>query len=131
MDVFNAFSAAVISGIWEIGQVKRATEVGDIYTTANSLDVIVEEAGDGRVHETPDADYLTTDTLIYAKPSQLPTLNPAALIGDYLLKNTETGQFYTIIGTDVGKNQENNQTEHIELWVRATEAIEDEEDASE
>lgn len=126
MDVFNAFPSAVISGVWEIGQIARATEVGDIYTTANSLDVIVEEASDGRTHETPDADYLTTDTLIYAKPSQLPTTNPAALIGDYLLKNTETGQFYTIIGADLGKNQENNQLEHTELWIRATEAIEDE-----
>lgn len=125
MDVFSAFSQAIVSGIWELGRVKRATEIGDTYTPVKALDVIVEEASDGELRNSPDADGITSDTLIYAKPSQLPTLNSAALIGDHLLKNTENEQYYAIIGADIGKNQENGTIEHVELWVRATEALED------
>lgn len=126
VNVFEAFPNAIISGIWEIGEVERASVVGDAYTTLNSLDVIVEEAADGNFHKTPDADDITNDTLVYAKPEQLPSLAPAKLTGDYLLKNAETGQFYDIIGADIGKNQETGEIEHVELWVRPTEAIENE-----
>lgn len=125
MDVFSAFPQAIASGTWELGQVQRATEVGDVYTPVSALDVIVEEASGGELRNSPNADGITSDTLIYAMPSQLPTLNSAALIGDYLLKNTETGQYYSIIGADIGKNQEDNVIEHVELWIRATEALED------
>lgn len=125
MDVFSLFPNGIVRDVWQIGSVLRGTVAGDVYAGNNYLDVIVEEASGGELRRTPDADGLTSDTLIYAKPNQLPTINQDALIADYMIKNTQTGQFYAIIGADIGKNQENGVIEHVELWVRATEALED------
>lgn len=125
MDVFSAFSHAIVSGVWEIGSVIKATERGDIYKKISGLDVIVEEETDITVNRSPNADYIQAGTLVYVKPSQLPTLTPAAISGKYLLKNTETNQIYSIKSTDIGKNQETGQIEHVELWIEPQEAIED------
>lgn len=125
MDVFSAFPQAIVSGVWEIGTVARATELGNVYTTLNSLDVIVDEESDTSIVETPDADYLETGTLLYVKPSQLPTLDSSALASDYLVKNTELGQIYRIKKAGIGKNQELGQIEHVELLIESMEALED------
>lgn len=125
MDVFSAFPNAIEENVWEIGTLGRATEIGDVYSAGNFIDVIVEEEATGDKHRTPNADSIFTDTLLYVRPDDLPTLDSAALCAGYLLKNTDTGQFYQIKAVDVGKNQENGQIEHIEMWIRPTEALDE------
>lgn len=121
MDVFSAFPNA-ITNEWELGQVQRATEVGDIFSSIGALSVIADEGSSASIHQSPNADDLSSDTMLFVQPLELPTTNPAELMASYIWYNNAEGQFYEIIDVGVGKNQETGAVEHIEMKLRQTEA---------
>lgn len=126
MDVFSAFPNAIISGLWEIGEMQRSTEVGMYYKKLNYIDVIIAEESLGGENQSPNADAISFGSLLYVRPSEMPTVNSSALIAGYLVKDGDTGQYYQITSVGIGKNQENGSIEHIELGIEPTEIVENE-----
>lgn len=126
MDVFKAFPNAVVSDVWQIGRLERNTEEGVRFISLGAKDVIVDEAAGGSYEASPQAAALETGTLLYAKAEQMPTMNPAALISDYLWENTEEGQIYAIIEAGIGKNQDTGVIEHVEFRISPKEVIDGE-----
>lgn len=120
MDVFSAFPHA-ISQDWELGEVQRATEVGDIYSPIGTMDAIVDAGDSASLHQSPNADGISSDTMLFVRPEQMPTTFPGELMASYAWYNTAEDQFYDIIDVWVGRNQENGQIEHLELKLRQTE----------
>lgn len=120
--VFSAFSNAIVSGVWQIGKVQRGTEVGTTVSQKTNLDVIVDDANSANLSQSPSADGLKTQTLIYAKPEQLPTLDTAALCAGYILVK-ENSQFYNITDCALAKNQHTGNLEHVEFLIEETEAL--------
>lgn len=121
MDVFETFPNGIVRNQWEIGQVERGTEVGNVFSNPVPCDVIVEEGTYDRSGRTPNADYQDSDMLLYARPEAMPTLNSAALAAGYYWHNTSTGQYYAIREASVGINQETGVIEHIEFLLKPTE----------
>lgn len=121
MDVFKAFPNA-ISYDWELGSVQKATEVGDVYECFGQIDVVVEVGSNTQTNMAPNADEIGSDTLLYARPEQMPTQNPNALAAGYIWYNTVEDQFYEITSVGVGSNLEKGTTEHFEFNLRQTEA---------
>lgn len=117
MTVFDAFPNALET--WTLYEKIENTEVGKTLGNSVELHVIVDEADEAHQNEAPDAPYIVADTLLYAKPSELPTLSPSALTGDYIASDGST--YYEILEAGLGKNQETGEIEHVELRVRATE----------
>lgn len=120
MDVFDAFPNAIISKIWEIGIVLRGTEVGTKFQAVGFVDVIVDEEVNGSLGTSPNAEGVSDDTLIYARPTDLPKVPIASFVGGYYWHNTETDTFYEIVQVGVGKNQEKGIVEHLEFKVQPT-----------
>lgn len=120
-DVFSAFPNAIVSSVWQIGQVQRGTEIGTTFEVVADLDVIVDEETDGDTMTSPSAEGLTTGTLLYCRPNQLPTLDTSVLIASYMVLNSDNEQYYAIEQAGVGKNQEAGVIEHVELRIRPTE----------
>lgn len=121
MNVFSAFPEAVTAGVWQICELVQNTEVGKTIGDMIDLDVIEDEVNNVYQNRTPDADYSKSDTLLYVKPTQLPTLKSAKLAAGYLCYNTDEETYYEIREVGIGKNQENGTVEHVELRIRATE----------
>lgn len=121
MDVFNAFPNAIVSGVWQIGTLEHDTDVGTNFAKLNDLDVIVDEIAIAEREMSPNPDELVSDTLLYAQPSQLPTLNASALVAGVMLYNSEQDLYYTIENVGIGKNQETREIEHVELLIKPTE----------
>lgn len=123
MTVFEAFPRAIITGTWQLGQLKR-TAVGKEFKVRRNIDVIVDEAVSGDLTNSPSADGTIADTLLYARPEQIGTANMAKIVGDYMVYNRKTRDYYEIINAGLGKNQEKGIIEHIELLIRATDVAE-------
>lgn len=123
MDVFEAFPAAVVSGVWQIAAYQHGGIVGSVWDAENAtdLDVIVDEGDNSDINSAPNAEPLDADLLLYVKPSQLPTTNPRALAAGYLLYDSENDDYFAVIDASLGKNQETGELEHIELLLRQTE----------
>lgn len=123
MDVFEAFPAAVVSGVWQIAAYQRGGILGAVWDGENAtdLDVIVDEGDNSDINSAPNTEPLDADLLLYVKPGQLPTTNPRALAAGYLLFDSENEDYFAIIDTSLGKNQETGELEHIELLLRQTE----------
>lgn len=130
MDVFKAFPAAIISDDWKLGQLVENTEVGKLWKDLGFKSVIVDEVADGELDRSPSAEGITSDTLIYAKPEEMPTSNVAEFIASYYWYQESADQYYRIIEVGVGKNQEAGVVEHIEFRVRPTELAGEVEDES-
>lgn len=111
--IFKAFPRAIISGKWELGEIKHGTVVGDEFKKIADVDVIVDEGANSDNDQTPEL--ITSDLLVYARPEQLPTLNVNKLIASYGLRDKETGTTYLIDDAGIGKNQETGAIEHVEL----------------
>lgn len=126
MDVFEAFPKAIISGLWEIGTIARGTEIGKVFTPVAMCDVIVEEGVYDVTDRSPSAEYQDSDTLLYAMPGQMPTLDTAVLANGYVWHNTGNDLYYEIRECSQGKNQATGEVEHIEFLLRPTEVAEDE-----
>lgn len=120
-DVFKAFSGAIISDDWKLGELVENTEVGKLYKDLGFKAVIVDEGAGGELNRSPNAEGISSDTLIYAKPSEMPTGNVAEFISSYYWYQVSAEQFYRIIEVGVGKNQDAGVVEHIEFRVRPTE----------
>lgn len=121
MDVFKAFPAAIISDDWKLGQLIENTEVGKLWKDLGFKSVIVDEVADGELDRSPSAEGITSATLIYAKPEEMPTSNVAEFIASYYWYQVSADQYYRIIEVGVGKNQDAGVVEHIEFRVRPTE----------
>lgn len=130
MDVFKAFPAAIISDDWKLGQLIENTEVGKLWKDLGFKSVIVDEVADGELNRSPSAEGITSDTLIYAKPEEMPTSNVAEFIASYYWYQESADQYYRIIEVGVGKNQDAGVVEHIEFRVRPTELAGEVEDES-
>lgn len=120
MDVFNAFPKAIISGQWELGEVNRATDIGDVFSNPVACDVIIDEGSYADAHRSPNADGESSDILIYAKPDQMPTLLTASLTNGYMWHDKLNDLYYEIREASQGKNQETGVVEHVEFLVRPT-----------
>lgn len=121
MDVFSAFPNAIVSGVWQLGTIGQDTEVGIGFNKLADLDVIVDEIAIAELGMNPSPDELVSDTLLYVRPEQLPTLNASALVAGIMLYNSEQDLYYTIENAGVGKNQETGEIEHVELLIKPTE----------
>lgn len=116
MTVFDAFPNAIEQG-WQIAQVTYSSITGNAVTTGEDIDVIIDEGSSSDANQAPNAAGLYADTLIYAKPDQMPTTDTSALVAGYVLID-QNGRTWEIIDAGQGKNQENGQIEHIELKIR-------------
>lgn len=130
MDVFKAFPAAIISDDWKLGQLVENTEVGKLWKDLGFKSVIVDEVADGELNRSPSAEGIASDTLIYAKPEEMPISNVAEFIASYYWYQESADQYYRIIEVGVGKNQDAGVVEHIEFRVRPTELAGEVEDES-
>lgn len=120
MDVFEAFPNAIITDRWELGQLQSGTIHGKEFSNAIACDVIVDEGAYATPDRSPEVEYQESDTLVYAKPEQMPTLYTAQLTNAYLWHDTETDIYYEIREASLGKNQETGEVEHVEFLIRPT-----------
>lgn len=120
-NVFEAFPKAIISNDWELGEVKNNTDVGKIFSSYGVKSVIVDEGALGNLNDSPSAENIESDTLIYAMPSEMPGLNISRYISSYYWHRISDDQYYEIIEVGVGKNQSRGVIEHIEFRIRPTE----------
>lgn len=125
MDVFEAFPEAIIGGEWQLGEVKRATVRGKKFSNPTTLEVIVDEGTYAVTDRSPSAEYESSDTLIYARASDLPTLDTAKLAANYLWYNLKTNGYFDIREANLGKNQDTGTVEHVEFLIRPTEALDE------
>ena len=124
LSIFDVFPKAVISGVWQIGTCQHGTLVGNVFAKTGDIDAIIDEGNNSSVNT--DIETLKSDMLIYCKPSQLPTLDTNALVSGYMLYNSASDSYYTIVDAGIGKNQENGNVEHVELKVVMTEVADGE-----
>lgn len=120
LSIFESFPSAIVYGEWQLGNFKHGSVVGNVFNKCATLDVIVDEGNSSEITSTPER--AVSDYLIYAQPSQLPTLRTTELVGGYMLYNDPEDKYYAIIDAGIGKNQENGNIEHVELKVVQTEA---------
>lgn len=120
LTVFQAFPNGIEHEIWQIGQMAYSTITGNALdsTTLTFIDAIVDEANDSEPNASPNSAVTYSDTLLYVRPDQMPTIDTAELIASYAVKNTQTDKLYAIIDAGIGKNQDNGVIEHIELRLR-------------
>lgn len=126
MDIFTSLPNAIVYNVWQIGKISRSTEVGKTYEAGSFISPIVDEEATGGQNNSPSADFITSQTMLFIRPSDMPTTNIAELLASYFIKNTETGDLYEITNVGVGKNQDTGVIEHYELLLLPTEAMEDE-----
>lgn len=120
MDVFKTFPNAVVYDRFELGSYQRGTVVGNQFTSAGGIDVLIDEGDDVSISTAPNVEPLEADLLLYVKPSQLPTTNPRELVAGYMVYDSEEDDYFAIIKADIGRNQEIGEIEHIELFLRQT-----------
>lgn len=120
LTVFQAFPNGIEHEIWQIGQMAYSTITGNDLDTDSLtyIDVIEDEANDSEPNNSPSYANTYSDTLLYVRPEQMPTIDTAELIASYAVKNTTTDKLYAIIDAGIGKNQDNGVIEHIELRLR-------------
>lgn len=120
LTVFQAFPNGIEHEIWQIGQMAYSTITGNDLDTDSLtyIDVIEDEANDSEPNNSPSYANTYTDTLLYVRPEQMPSIDTAELIASYAVKNTQTDKLYAIIDAGIGKNQDNGVIEHIELRLR-------------
>lgn len=121
IDVFKAFSGAVVSGIYSIGSCQRGSLEGNQFVKVSDLDVIIDEGDAGQIGRAPNAEFIEADLLLYVKPTQLPTTNSRALTAGYMIYDAQNDDYFDIIKANIAKNQHTGQIEHIELYLRQTE----------
>lgn len=119
MDVFDAFPNGIEE--WAIAKTEFSTLTGNMITDEpTKLHIIVDEANSSEPNQSPNAQGINADTLLYAMPDELPTLDTAELIANYIVKPWSGDKIYAIVDAGIGKNQETGIIEHVELRVRQT-----------
>lgn len=119
ISIFDVFSNAIISGVWQIGTCQHGTLVGNVFTKEADLDVVIDEGNASVVDTTPEE--LKSYLLVYVKPEQMPTIRTNKLVSSYMLYDSVNDDYYEIIDAGVGKNQHTGNIEHLELKVVQTE----------
>lgn len=119
--VFEAFPNAIVSDDWKLGVLAENTEIGKQWSDLGFKSVIVDEASTSDIDTAPSAEGITSDTLLYAKPSEMTGLSVAKFVASYYWYQVSADQYYRIIEVGVGKNQDNGQIEHIEFRIKPTE----------
>lgn len=119
--IFEAFPNAIVSGVWEIGQCKHGTIVGNEFKPIIPIDVIVDEGFNASISSTPET--ITSDMLIYCYPNQMPSLSANALVSEYMIHNVVDDTYFMINDAGIGKNQHTGQLEHVELRLVQTKTI--------
>ena len=117
--IFEAFPNAIVSGVWEIGECKHGTIVGNEFKPIAPIDVIVDEGFNSNINSMPET--LTSDMLIYCYPNQMPSLSANTLVSAYMIHNVVDDTYFMINDAGMGKNQHTGQLEHIELQLVQTE----------
>ena len=126
--IFDAFSNAIISGVWQIGTCKHGSIIGNQFNKIRCIDVIIDEGYNSNINTTPET--IGSDMLVYVKPCQMPKeVNKlmmtnqvvVALVANYMLYNSANDTYYMIIDAGIGKNQHTGNIEHIELKLKETE----------
>lgn len=120
MDVFSAFPNAIVSGRFELGTLTSGGIHGKEFSNPIACDVIIDEGAYATPDRSPEVEYQESETLIYAKPEQMPTLYTAQLTNGYLWHDKETDIYYEIRQASLGKNQETGEVEHVEFLIRPT-----------
>lgn len=121
MNIFEAFPNAIVSNQFEIGEVEFGTEIGSVFSSSALCDVVVDEGTYTATGRAPEAPYMTSDILLYAKPEQMPTLVTAKLTNGYMWHDKVNDLYYEIREASLGKNQETGTVEHVEFLLRPTE----------
>ena len=119
--VFDAFPNAIIRDDWKLGKLVENTDTGKLWQDLGYKSVIVDEGAAGDIDTAPNAEGLSSDTLIYAMPSEMPGFNISRFISSYYWYQQSADQYYRIIDAGIGKNQNNGVIEHIEFRVRPAE----------
>ena len=119
ISIFDVFSNAIVSGVWQIGRQQRGSVVGNVFTKEADLDVVIDEGSHSQIDTTPES--LDADLLVYVRPEQMPTIRTNKLVSSYMLYDSSEDDYYQIIDAGVGKNQHTGQIEHLELKVVQTE----------
>lgn len=124
MTVFDAFPNAIVQ--LKIAQVAYSSITGnDIdLENAETIDAIIDEGSSSDANQAPSAAGLYADTLVYARPEELPTTDTSTLVSDYAIVDSK-GRTWEIIDAGAGKNQDSGQIEHIELKIRQIGANDD------
>lgn len=105
----------------------RSTEIGKTFSAEpTQCDVIIDEEDSAFLDTSPEAEYRESNTLIYARPDQLPTLNTGTLQASYLWHNSVSDDYFEIRRVGIAKNQETGTIEHVEFIIHQTEIAEDE-----
>lgn len=117
--VFDAFPNAIET--WQIVPMAYSTITGNDLDmdNAQNISVIVDEGSSSDANPAPNAQDISSDTLIYAKPSEMPTLDTSELVASYAIK-APNGKIFEIVDAGLGKNQEINVIEHVEMKLRQT-----------
>ena len=120
MTVFEAFPNAIEE--WNIGTVKYSTITGNTIDTSkiSELHVIVDAGESSEPNQSPNAAIIASDTLLYCRPEELPTLEPSELCANYIVGPANSDRAYAIIDAGIAKNQDTGIIEHVELKVRQT-----------
>lgn len=116
MTVFDAFPNAIEQG-WKIGAITYSSITGNTIGNAENISIIIDEGSSSDANQAPNAAGLYADTLIYAKPEEMPTTDTSALVAGYAITDPQ-GRTWEILDAGIGKNQDNGQIEHIELKIR-------------
>ena len=81
--VFECFPNAIVSKVWQIGQFAKGSAVGNVYNPLGFVDVIVDEGSNTDINNAPNAQTMLSDTLLYARPEQMPVVSSKALVCDH------------------------------------------------
>ena len=119
--IFEAFPNAIVSGVWEIGECKHGTVVGNQFVPIMPIDVVVDEGFSSNIASTPET--IASDMLIYCYPNQMPSLSANTLVSDYMIHNVDDDTYFMITDAGIGKNQHTGHLEHVELRLVQTEVI--------
>lgn len=116
MTVFDAFPNAIET--WQIAGMSYSTITGnEVIGEWQNIDAIIDEGNSAEPNQSPNYANAYSDLLIYCRPNQLPTIETAELVADYVVKDSK-GKIYAIIDAGIGKNQEIGIIEHVELKLR-------------
>ena len=121
ISIFEAFPNAIVSGVWEIGQCKHGTIIGNQFVPYRPIDIVVDEGFSSNISSTPEA--IFSDMLIYCYPNQMPSLSANALVSEYMIHNVIDDTYFMITDAGIGKNQHTGNLEHVELRLVQTEVV--------
>ncbi len=127
MDIFKAFPNAIVSNQFELGEAEMGTEIGTVFSNPVACDVVIDEGTQTSNGSAPEAPYISSDILLYARPEQMPTLVTAKLTNGYMWHDKVNDLYYEIRNANLGKNQETGVVEHVEFLLRPTEVALNEE----